>query len=202
MRQFFANTVAADTLPLKLVVYLGLLSAVLILLAQAWNAAIPVLEDAQINDQVETASLSILSIQNGHARNSAEFYSPEGSMCTLKFSLPPSIRYISFGVDPDPECNGNLSDSGWRMENNTIVYQYKNGVQKRMLLKGKSVNFVKGELNAKGIWVPATDLKNNETLPTLEKTGIVLEYPVTGEYLMELVEVKNVRYTMSHFSKD
>ncbi len=199
MRQFFANTVAADTLPLKLVVYLGLISAVLILLAQAWHATIPVLEDAQINDQVETASLSILSIQDGHARNSADLYSPEGSMCTLKLFLPASIRYISFGVDPDPECDGNLSDSRWSMENNTIVYQYKNGVKERMLLEGKSVNFVKGELNAKGIWIPTANLKNNETLATPEKTGIVIEYPVTGEYLMELVEMKDIRYTMSHF---
>ena len=31
MRQFFSDTVAADTIPLKLVVYLGLLAAVLIL---------------------------------------------------------------------------------------------------------------------------------------------------------------------------
>lgn len=199
MRQFFANTVAADTLPLKLVVYLGLLSAVLILLSQAWHSAIPVLEDAQINDQLESASLSILSIQDGHARNYADLYSPEGSMCTLKLSLPASIRYISFGMDPDPECNGNLSDSGWRMENNTIVYQYKNGVKKRMLFEGKSVNFVKGEMNEKRIWIPTTNLKNNEALATLEKTGIVIEYPVTGDYLMELVEVKDVRYTMSHF---
>ncbi|MDQ1254651.1 MAG: hypothetical protein QG646_3921 [Euryarchaeota archaeon] len=199
MRQFFANTVAADTLPLKLVVYLGLLSAVLILLAQAWHATIPVLEDAQINDQIETASLSILSIQDGHARNSDDLYSPEGSMCTLKFFLPASIRYISFGVDPDPECDGNLSDSRWSMENNTIVYQHKNGVKERMLLEGKSVNFVKGELNAKGIWIPTANLKNNETLATPEKTGIVIEYPVTGEYLMELVEMKDIRYTMSHF---
>ena len=199
MRQFLTNTVAADTLPLKLVVYLGLLSAVLILLAQAWHATIPVLEDAQINDQVETASLSILSIQDGHARNSDDLYSPEGSMCTLKFFLPASIRYISFGVDPDPECDGNLSDSRWSMENNTIVYQHKNGVKERMLLEGKSVNFVKGELNAKGIWIPTANLKNNETLATPEKTGIVIEYPVTGEYLMELVEMKDIRYTMSHF---
>ncbi len=113
MRQFFSDTVAADTIPLKLVVYLGLLAAVLFLVAQAWHAAIPVLEDAEIGDQAEAASMSILSIQEGYARNTADRYSPEGSMCTLEFSLPVFVRYISFGVDPDPECNGNLNDSKW-----------------------------------------------------------------------------------------
>ena len=135
MRQFFSDTVAADTIPLKLVVYFGLLAAVLILLAQAWHMAIPVLEDAKIKDQVETASMSILSIQTGHARDSTDRYSPEGSICTLEFSLPASVRYISFGVDPDIECNGNLSDSKWVMVSNTIIYQYKTGVKKRVLLK-------------------------------------------------------------------
>ena len=77
MRQFFSDTVAADTIPLKLVVYFGLLAAVLILLAQAWHMAIPVLEDAKIKDQVETASMSILSIQTGHARDFTDRYSSE-----------------------------------------------------------------------------------------------------------------------------
>ena len=102
MRDLVSDTAAADTIPLKLVVYLGLLAAVLILAAQAWHTASPVLEDAQIKAQTEAASLSILSIQEGYARNSAESFSPAGSMCTLEFSLPASVRYISFGVDPDP----------------------------------------------------------------------------------------------------
>jgi hypothetical protein len=199
MKLFFSNTVAADTIPLKLVVYLGLIAAVLILLAHAWNAAVPVLDDAEISNQAEAASMSILSIQKGYARNSADNYSPEGSMCTLDFSLPDSVRYISFGVDPDPECNGNLSDSRWAMENNAIVYQYKNGVKKKVFLSGKSVHFVKGERNAKGIWIPTADPKNNESFSAPEKTGIIIEYPVSGEFIFEMVDMNDVRYTMSHF---
>jgi hypothetical protein len=80
MRQFFSNTVATDTIPLKLVVYLGLLAAILLLLIQAWHTAIPVLEGAEIKAQTEAASMSILSIQGGYARNSADLYSPEGSI--------------------------------------------------------------------------------------------------------------------------
>lgn len=199
MKHFFSDTVAADTIPLKLVVYLGLLAAVLILLAQAWHMAVPVLDDAEISDQTETASMSILSIQDGYARNCADPFSPEGSMCTFEFSLPASVRYMSFGVDPDPECNGNLSDSRWVVENNTIVYQYKNGVKKRVFLAGKPVHFVKGELDAAGIWIPAAGPENYETLSALEKTGVVIEYPVSGKFLFEMVTLNDVRYTMSHF---
>ena len=190
---------AADTIPLKLVVYLGLLAAVLILLAQAWHTAIPIMEDAAIKDQAETASLSIRSIQGGYARNPADTYSPEGSKCSLDFSFPASVRYISFGVDPDPECNGQLNDSNWTLEKNTIIYQYKNGVKKRVFLEGKPVHFVKGERNSEEIWIPLEDKEENETLLDLEKTGVIIEYPVSGEFLFEMVTRNSVRYTMSYF---
>ena len=193
------DTTAADTIPLKLVVYLGLLATVLILVAQAWHTVSPVLEEAQIKSQVEAASLSIRSIQEGYARDSAESRSPEGTICTLKFSFPDSVRYISFGADPDPECNGQLSDSEWTLENNTIIYQYKNGVKKRLFLEGKPVHFIKGEQNSEGIWMPSESRENALTPLSLEKTGVIIEYPVSGEFLFELVTQKGIKYIMSHF---
>ena len=161
MKQFFSDTAAADTIPLKLVVYLGLLGTILVLVAQGWDMAVPFLDDAVINDQIETSSLAILSIQDGYARNPDDSHSPEGTMCTLKFSLPPSIRYVSFGVDPDPECNGNLSDSEWTLESNTIICQYKNGVKKRTFLEGNPVYFVKGEPDSEGYQDILISLRSN-----------------------------------------
>ena len=199
MKKFVLDTAAADTIPLKLVVYLGLLAAVVLLLAQAWNIASPVLQEAEIKTQAETASLSLLSIQGGYARDSADRYSPEGSMCTLTFSLPPSVRYISFGVDPDQECNGNLTDSGWVLENNTLIYQYKNGVKKRVLLEGKPIHFIKGIQNSEGIWIPAESQDSSQTASVLESTGVVIEYPVSGEFLFEMVTRNGIKYTMARF---
>jgi hypothetical protein len=199
MKNLASDTTAADTIPLKLVVYLGLLAVVLILAVQAWHTVTPVLEDVQIKAQVEAASLSIRSVQEGYARDSAESHSPEGTMCTLKFSFPASIRYISFGVDPDPECNGQLNDSEWILENNTIIYQYKTGVKKRLFLEGKPVHFIKGEQDSEGIWMPSGSQENSMTPLSLEKTGVVIEYPVLGEFVLELVMQNGIRYTMSHF---
>jgi hypothetical protein len=199
MRPFFSDMEAADTIPLKLVVYVGLLAAVLILLAQAWYTVVPTLEDAEIKAQTEAASMSILSIQGGYARDSADRESPDGSMCTLELSLPTSIRYVSFGMDPDPECNGNLSDSRWVIENNTIIYQYQNGVKKKVFLGGKPVHFVKGKKNPDGIWIPTADLKNNEKDFYFEKTAVVIEYPVSGQFVFEMFSLNDVRYTMSQF---
>jgi len=199
MRNLASDNTAADTIPLKLVVYLGLLAVVLILATQAWHTANLVLEDAEIKAQVEAVSLSIRSIQEGYARDSTESDSPEGIMCTLKLSLPDSVRYISFGVDPDPECNGQLSDSEWILENNTIIYQYKNGVKERVFLEGKPVNFIKGEQNSEGIWVPSESWGNTLMPLSPEKMGVVIEYPVSGEFPFEMVTRNGIRYTMSHF---
>lgn len=198
MKKFVSDTVAADTIPLKLVVYLALLAAVVLLLAQAWSVASPVLQDAEIKAQAESASLSLLSIQGGYARNSEDRHSPEGSMCILTFSLPPSVRYISFGVDPDQECNGKLTDSEWIPEDNTVIYQYKNGVKKRVFLEGAPIHFIKGIRNSEGIWVPANQ-EGSETFSALENTAIVIEYPVSGEFLFEMVTHNGTRYTISRF---
>lgn len=199
MKNFISNTVAADTIPLKLVVYLALLAAVVLLLAHAWSIASPVLQGAEIKAQAESASLSLLSIQGGYARNSEDRHSPEGSMCTLPFSLPPSVRYVSFGVDPDQECNGNLTDSEWTPENNTLIYQYKNGVKKRVFLEGAPVHFIKGIKNSDGIWVPAGSREVNGTFLDLESTAVVIEDPVSGEFLFEMVTYSDTRYTMARF---
>jgi len=199
MRSLASDTTAADTIPLKLIVYLGLLAAVLVLVAQLWSTANLALEDAQIKAQAEEASLSIRSIQEGYARDSAESQSPEGTMCILKFSFPASVRYISFGVDPDSECNGNLSDSEWLLESNTIIYQYKNGVKKKVFLEGRPIHFIKGERNPEEIWMPSENQENVWKQLPPEKTGVIIEYPVSGEFPFELVSQSGVRYTMSHF---
>jgi len=199
MRKFFSEISAVDTIPLKLVVYTGLFAAVLILMAQAWHTSLPVLEDANMKDQVETAGLEILSIQQGHARELGDGESPSGTMCLIKFSCPDSIRYISFGIDPNPEGNGYLNDSKWVTEDNTIIYQYKNGVKKRVFLDGENIRFIKGELNSEGIWFPNLDENGNIVKGSSQKNAVVIESPVSGEFLFETVMQKGVQYTMAHF---
>ena len=199
MRKFFSEISAADTIPLKLVVYTGLFAAVLILMAQAWNTSLPVLEDANMKDQVETAGLEILSIQQGYARELGDKDSSSGTMCLIKFSCPDSIRYISFGIDPDPEGNSYLNDSKWVTEDNTIIYQYKNGVKKRVFLEGENIRFIKGELNSEGIWFPNLDENGDIVKGFSQENAVVIESPVSGEFLFETIMQKGVRYTMAHF---
>lgn len=187
MKSFFSDTRASDTIPLKLMVYLGLLAAVFLLAAQAWENASPVLDKVKTEGQLEEAALSLRSIQTGYARELSDSHSPDGAMCSLSFSLPASVSFVSFGIDPDPDLSGNLSDSEWIPANNTILCQTAGGIRKRVVLEGAPVFFCKGAINEEENWVPAPD------------SGVVIEAPVSGTFVFEMVAETGKRYTMARF---
>lgn len=99
----------------------------------------------------------------------------------------------------DRECNGNLTDSAWIPENNTLINQYKNGVKKRILLEGEPVHFIKGIRNSEGIWVPAEVQESSKVASALESTAVLIEFPVSREFLFEMVSQDGIRYTMPRF---
>ncbi|MDI9395478.1 MAG: hypothetical protein QM426_08725 [Euryarchaeota archaeon] len=109
------------------------------------------------------------------------------------------VRYISFGVDQDKVRSGNLTYSEWVPENNTLIYQYKNGVNKRVLLYGAPVHFIKGIQNSEGIWVPADNRKVNGRFLDIESTAVVIGYPVSGEFLFGMITHNGIGYTMARF---
>ncbi|HJH32592.1 MAG TPA: hypothetical protein C5S50_10575 [Methanosarcinaceae archaeon] len=194
MRAFLNDTRGVDTIPLKFVVYLALTGVVMILIAVSWANITPVMEGAGVDEQVTNAALKITSIRQGAARNILDMRSADGSMCIIELFLPDDVRFVGFGVDPDPDANGNLTDSKWVVENNTIVYQYTNGVKKRVFLNGKTVQFRNGVQDANGRWSPSASLG----VVNGHDRGVVLEGPVSGEFIFEMVFGVEL-YMLSHF---
>jgi hypothetical protein len=94
-------------------------------------------------------------------------------------------------VDPDPDTDGNLSNSLWLPENNTILVQYDSGHRNRFIIKGENMTFRQGSLNAKRNWVI-------DPHSVHDNMGIVIERPVNGDYVFELV-LSDRKYTLSHF---
>lgn len=164
---------------------------ILVLVAVSWNNVSIYLTDSQIEKEVNSLSVELLSIQKGYPRDLSEVDGTEGSMCVVQLSLPDSVQYLSLGVDPDPDLDGNLSNSVWNAENNTIIIQHYNGVKKRFLIGGERINFRKGSLDKNGNW-------NLDTNNLSENKGIVIQNPVTGEFIFELV-LYDKKYTLSHF---
>jgi hypothetical protein len=186
---FFKDTRGIDTVPLKLVFYLAVTGAVIFLMAFSWNNMAPVYSGAKDSKQINSAAIEIMSIQDGYARNLQDTNSPEGSICSVDLSLS-DVRFLAFGVDPDSDVNGNLSDNSWIVENNTIICQYENGARDMYHIDGETIIFKKGMLDdSTGLWIP------NENA---ESTGIVIEGPISGTFNFELI-LNGGKYTLSHF---
>jgi len=190
-RSFWKDTDGIDTVPQKMIFYLMITGVILVLVAVSWNNVSIYLTDSQIEKEVNSLSVELLSIQKGYPRDLSEVDGTEGSMCVVQLSLPDSVQYLSLGVDPDPDLDGNLSNSVWNAENNTIIIQHYNGVKKRFLIGGERINFRKGSLDKNGNW-------NLDTNNLSENKGIVVQNPVTGEFIFELV-LYDKKYTLSHF---
>lgn len=178
-----------------MVVYLVITGCVLALIAISWNAIVPLKQGYDIEKQLSEASLELLSLQKGNARDLSLLFSSEGSMCSIDLDFPLEITYVGFGVDPDPDNDGNVTNSAWNIENNTIIYRYDNGVRKRWFMDGGKINFCQGVRSDSGKWFPDTTL---DPATNMDK-GVVIEKPVSGTYIFELVR-NNGTYVLSHFS--
>jgi len=188
---FLRDTRGVDTIPLKMVFYLTVTGAIIVMVAASWNSLSPVYSGAKDSKQISDAALELLSIQNGYARNIQEQNSPDGSTCTIELSIS-DINYLAFGMDPDPDMNGNLTDTQWIAENNTIICQYVNGAKDRYNIDGNIINFRKGKMDNTGKWIL------NDELDTNKNMGILIEGPVEGKFNFELV-LADEKYTISHF---
>ncbi|WP_242492592.1 hypothetical protein [Methanolobus psychrotolerans] len=188
---FLRDTRGIDTVPLKMVFYLAVTGVIIFLVASSWNSLSPVYSKAKDSKQINDAALELLSIQNGYARNVQEQNGPDGSTCTIGLSMD-DVEYLAFGVDPDPDMNGNLTDTQWVQENNTIICKYVNGAKNRYNIDGNIILFKKGTLDYTGKWTLDNDHDINKSL------GVVIEGPLEGNFNFELVLAEK-KYTLSHF---
>ncbi|ABE52116.1 hypothetical protein [Methanococcoides burtonii] len=194
LQRFLADTRGVDTIPLKMVFYLSIAGIIILMTAFSWNNISPVVDDAHVDKQLEDVALEISSIQNGYVRHISRNYI-EGSMAVFDLSLPEHVKYISFGVDPDPDTNGDLTDTAWSVENNTIICSYSEGFKSRVLIDGELIEFRKGMSNVGDDWI----VDDNSSALGYDK-GVVLEGPISGEFVFELVFVEGEgKYTLSHF---
>ncbi len=70
------------------------------MIAISWNAIVPLKQGYDIEKQLSEASLDLLSLQKGKARDLSSHSISEGSICSLELDFPREITYIGFGVDP------------------------------------------------------------------------------------------------------
>ena len=190
---FLCDNRGVDTIPLKMVVYLTITSVIIVLMAISWSNISPFIVGADVDRQLKDAGLAISSIQDGYARDLTAT-GQDGSMCIVSFSMPDNVRYVAFGVDPDPDMDNDLTNSAWMLENNTILCQYASGVKERTFIDGDPVSFRKGVIDSNGRWIMDDGLATNYG----HDPGVVIEGPIEGDFVFELVRGDKI-YTLAHF---
>lgn len=181
-----------DTIPLKLVVYLALIGIIIMLTAIGLKNAGPPMDAALIERQLGEVRSGIEHMQSGYARDLSDPYAPTGNIRSFDLVLPDSLEYLSFGVDPDPDNNGILTDTppGLVTDNGDVIYYKLRGDGKRLIKLRDQVHICEGEL-LNGRWLPRS------------VDGLGQAVVLTGgsqSVTFELVYDRGTTYTLSHLS--
>lgn len=181
-----------DTIPLKLVVYLALVGIIIALTAIGLKNAGPPMDGALMERQLGEVRSGIELMQSGYARDLSDPYAPTGNTRSFELVLPERLEYLSFGVDPDPDNNGILTDTppGLVTDNGDVIYYKLRGDGKRLVKLRDSVHIREGEL-VNGRWLPRS------------VDGLRQAVVLTGgsqSVTFELVYDRGTTYTLSHLT--
>ena len=181
-----------DTIPLKLVVYLALVGIIIALTAIGLKNAGPPIDGAVIERQLGEVKSGLELMQSGYARDLSDPYAPTGNIRSFELVLPEHLEYLSFGVDPDPDNNGILTDTPPNLltDNGDVIYYKLMGDGKKMVKLQDSIHIREGEL-VNGQWLP------------MSVDGLGQAVVLTGgsqSVTFELVYDRGTTYVLSHLS--
>jgi hypothetical protein len=146
------NNDAVDQLPIRLLMSLAIVSAIILLLVGASDAVQIILAEQQIETQCRSVEASLLTmVSGGGIRDVDDPYAVEGAKRVQTFSLPNSLVFLSFGGNPDPSNTGMLS-SELLEEGSVICYRVQGGSTHVLWLPIETVRFREGFFN-NGHWM-------------------------------------------------
>lgn len=144
MRQ--KDDAAAEMLPVRLVISVAMIAAVLLLLVGASGTLRIFLAEQQVERQCLLLESSLATmVANGVFRDVDECSTAEGTKRVHTLILPDSLIYLSFGGDPDL-LHTNGDTSGFVEEQPVIFYQVQGGSKKVLWLPNKTYSFREGTL--------------------------------------------------------
>lgn len=132
---------AAEMLPVRLMMSLAIIAAIMILIGiAAGNLQVFLAEhDVETACRFLHASLCTMVV-DGAFRDVDDRSSPEGTKRIYTFTLPDSLLYLSFGGDPDPTDNGSRS-SVLLQDGAVFVYRVEGGNKKILWLPIETYKF-------------------------------------------------------------
>ena len=173
-------------------VYLILIGIIIALTAIGLKNAGPPIDGALMERQLGEVKSSLELMQSGYARDPSDPYAATGNIRTFELVLPERLEYLSFGVDPDPDNNGILTDTPPDLvtDNGNVIYYKLGGDGKRLIKLKDSVHIREGEL-VNGRWLPrAVDGMGQGVVLTGGSQSVTFELVCDGGAI----------YTLSHLT--
>lgn len=145
------NRYAAETIPIRLLISIVLISTILLLMGIGYKNFVVSLAQHQIEGECRDLLSQLQTmVISGVARNIDEINAADGSTRIYTFQLPTNLRYLAFGVDPDPSNTGSLQ-TGLTEDGSLLCYQIEGGSKQVMWLPKDQFRFRKGEYR-NGTW--------------------------------------------------
>jgi hypothetical protein len=138
------NNEAVEMLPIRLIISLAVIAAIVLLIVVASGNLRTVLAEQEVEGQCRLLESSLSTMAGaGGFRDVDACSAPEGSKRMQTFSLPDSLMYLSFGGDPDPSNTGVLTP-GLTEDGAVIFYQVQGGSKKVIWLPKDTYKFREG----------------------------------------------------------
>lgn len=183
-------------IPLRFVVYVMITGAIIALVVIGISNIKPGITMDTFEKQIGAMKVSMAAMQSGAARNLIDPASPGGNIRTYKIVLPEDTGYLAFGADPDPDNDGNLTNTREDLltgRGNVIIYSSSAG--KKIIPLDENIEIREG-IFENGRWVMnRADGK---------QYGVVIRGSGRSEITFELVydPISKERYILSHFTDD
>ncbi len=196
MVSFISDERGTMEIPLRFVVYVLITGAIIALVAIGISHIKPGMTQDTLEKQIGAIKVSLAAMQSGAARNLIDPASPGGNIRTFKLVLPQDVGYLAFGADPDPDNDGDLTNTKDNIltgRGNVIIYSSSGG--KKIIPLDENTEIREG-IFENGRWV-MNSLDGKQY-------GVVIRGDGKSEITFELVydPITKERYTLAHFTDD
>ena len=174
------NDQAADILPIRLIISISFIAAILLFLGIGLGNIQNILEEQEMQQICSIIQSKLYSlVTSGTPRDIDDPDSKEGSKRIYNIHLPDDLVFLAFGVDPD--AMDNLTEDGC-----LIVYKLSNGFKKIIWLPGEMR--LRAGIYNNGGWI-------------LSEKGFILDKNGVTTLIFELVKKDDIEYVLIYTSR-
>jgi len=175
-----------EMIPIRLIISISIITAITAMIVVSYQNISIIMSENKIQNEIDEIESKLYTmIKSGVARDIDIYNSENGTMRTKKIDLPSNIIYLSFGVDPDPDNNGELT-TGLTTNGSAIFYKVEGGNKNVIWLDSEEIRFREGNFS------------NNRWIINKKGQGLILTSGGINSITFELIEKNYEKYILIH----